>query len=105
LRFLQAIEGIWCQRILGFVRMDEKGFVAVGLLDVGLWDTWLEVENCIGVEIEDITDSYDSFQYSSRAKCCLCDRCLLSISASWIGVSMTDSILFNKTRLVQFLAS
>ena len=57
MRFFEAVEGIGSKWVLGFVGMDEEGFRAIDLLDVGLGDTWLEAEDRVGVETEDITDS------------------------------------------------
>jgi hypothetical protein len=57
LRFLETVEGIWREGVLGLVRMDEEGFGAVDFFDVGFWDTWLEAEDCVGIEAEDGTDT------------------------------------------------
>jgi hypothetical protein len=59
LRFLEAVKGIGRKRVLGLVGMDEERLCAVDLLDVGLGDTGLEAEHCIGVEAEDVADSWD----------------------------------------------
>jgi hypothetical protein len=37
--------------------MDEQGLGAVDFLDVGFGDTWLEIEDGIGVETEDTADA------------------------------------------------
>jgi len=58
LRFLEAVEGIWRERVLGLVGMDEEGLGAVYFLDIGFWHTWLEAEYCVSVETEDIADSW-----------------------------------------------
>jgi hypothetical protein len=57
LGFLEAVKGIGRKRVLGLVGMDEERLCAVDFLYVGFWDTWLETENCVGVETEDVADS------------------------------------------------
>lgn len=37
--------------------MDEEGFLAVGDFDLGLWDTGLKVEHCVGIEPKGFEDS------------------------------------------------
>jgi hypothetical protein len=105
LRFLETIKGIWRKWVLSLVRMDQEGFVAVRLLDVGFWNTWLEIKDCIGVEVEDIANSCGCGQYSGGAKYSVCGGCLRSISASWNTVSMAPSICFRVTCLVKLLAN
>jgi hypothetical protein len=58
LRFLEAVEGIGGEGVLGLVGMDEEGLCAVDFLDVGFGNTGLETEDCVGVEVEDIADTY-----------------------------------------------
>lgn len=57
MRFLEAVEGIWREGVLGLVRMDEEGFGAVDFLDVGFGDTWLETKDGVGIEAEDGADT------------------------------------------------
>jgi hypothetical protein len=80
LRFLEAIEGIGCEWVLGLVGMYEERLCAVHFLDVGFWYTWLETKDCIGVETEDIADSCDCQYYNWRSN--ICHSVLLSISSS-----------------------
>jgi hypothetical protein len=49
LRFLEPVECIWGLWVLGFVGMDEEGLDAIAFLDIGFGDTWLEIEDCIGI--------------------------------------------------------
>jgi hypothetical protein len=58
LRFLEAVEGIGGEGVLGLVGMDEEGLCAVYFLDVGFGNTGLETEDGVGVEVEDIADTY-----------------------------------------------
>jgi hypothetical protein len=58
LRFLQAVEGVGREGVFGFVGMDEEGFGAVDFFDVGFGNAWLQAEDCVGVEAEDIADSW-----------------------------------------------
>jgi hypothetical protein len=69
LRFLQAVEGIGREGVFGLVRMDEQGFGAVDFLDVGFGDTWLEAEDCVGVETEDVADSWLGEYFVSLVEC------------------------------------
>jgi hypothetical protein len=43
LRFLEPVEGIGRKRIFRFVRMDQEGFDPVAFLDVGFWDSGLQI--------------------------------------------------------------
>ena len=57
--FLEAVEGFGGFGVGRFVRVDEEGFGAVGFLDVGFGDAGLEVEDGVGVELEDGEDAVD----------------------------------------------
>jgi hypothetical protein len=52
LGFLEAVEGFGRRWVFGLVRMDQKGFLAVLDLDVGVRDSWLEVKDGITEKIE-----------------------------------------------------
>ena len=52
LGFLEAVKSIGCVGVLGLVRMNKEGFLAVLDFDVGVWDTWLEVQDGVGIEAE-----------------------------------------------------
>lgn len=69
LRFLEPVEGIGRERVFGLVRMDEEGLGAVDFLDVGLGDTWLEAEDCVGVEAEDVADSWGGEYFVLLVEC------------------------------------
>lgn len=51
LGFLEAVEGVGCERVLCFIGMNEERFLAVGDLDVGFGDAWLQVEDGVAVEM------------------------------------------------------
>ena len=55
----EAIKGIWGTRVGAFIRVDEEGFFAVGLFDVVVGDTGLEVEDVVGVGAEGREDAGD----------------------------------------------
>jgi hypothetical protein len=43
LRFLESVKGIGSEWILRLVRMDQEGFYAVAFLDVGFWNSGLQI--------------------------------------------------------------
>ena len=49
MRHGQTVKGICRIGVLGLVGMNEERFLAVGLLDILFGDTWLEVEDIVGV--------------------------------------------------------
>jgi hypothetical protein len=59
LRLLQPVEGVRGARVLGLVRVDEEGLLAVADLDVALGDARLQVEDGVGVEAEGLEDAVD----------------------------------------------
>ena len=39
----ESVEGIRCSGVLGFIRVNQEGFLAILDFDVAFWDTGLEV--------------------------------------------------------------
>lgn len=59
MRFLEAIEGFGGIRVGRFVWMDEERLVAVGLFDVRFGDARGEIEEGIGIKLEDAENTID----------------------------------------------
>lgn len=55
----EAIEGIGGVGIGRFVGMDEERLFTVGLFDVFVWDTRLEIQDVVGVGAEGASNSLD----------------------------------------------
>jgi hypothetical protein len=57
LRLLQPIESVRRLGILRFIRVDKQGLLAVHILDIGVWDTWLKVKYSIRVKAKGFQDT------------------------------------------------
>jgi hypothetical protein len=87
LGFFEAVEGFGRRWVFGLVRMDQKGFLAVLDLDVGVRDSWLEVKDGITEKnrglafVEQVVGRFEAYESSLKA------FRMRSISASYVAVS------------------